>query len=224
MGDFGEKGNGLNMLKIKPIEELIPDTTNIVEETPKIMDEEIIFEQKEKKIIPKPTNDEKIHIESNAVENEVKDKKDEVSLKITKKKKTRKPMSEKQKAALKKGREKSLAIRRAKKLEREKQTAEKRRIRNEKLKARQRKTEEHEELIYNNREELKESDNPFKNVTHFFSMMEKYEQYKSRKNNITNKQQEQTQKPQKKTMVKQNPIYLPKQTQNKGNGYDWYFS
>lgn len=218
MGDFGEKKGGLNMLQIKPVEELIPDATDIIEQKQKELDEERIFQQKDKPMVPKPTNNDKIHLENAPIQNEVLPP----SKPVKKTKRPRKPMSDAQREALRKGREKSLAIRRAKKLEREKAQAEKRRLRDEKRREKEKVVDKHEELIYNNKKELKEANNPFKDVTHFFSMMEKYEEYKAKKQRIKNQQQPKP-KP-KPTKPKQNPVYLPKETNDNDNGYNWYFN
>ena len=218
MGDFGSRKD-MNILQIETIEEKeeleqnielqtddfteadIPDATPIDED-------ELIFMKPKRNLISKPKNNDKVYIDEK-IENE-KLVVEDIPKVETKKVKKKRTLTQKQKDALKRGREKSLAIRKAKKLQREKEKAIK------KAKAQ----EKHEKKIQNNiihNEYIKEQNNPYKNLHQFFDMMDKYEEYKE-KRNTRRKPKPPTQTPQLNRQVSYN-----KPQQPPSSSMSWYF-
>jgi hypothetical protein len=219
MGDNLGCRKNMNILQIETIEkqeeieEEIPlsdDFTeaDIPDATPIDEDELIFMKPKRNNIISKPKNNDKVYIEEQINEKLVVDEKPIKA--VTKKVKKKRVLTEKQKDALKRGREKSLAIRKAKKLQKEKEKAIK------KAKAQ----EKQEQKIKNNiihKEYIKEQNNPYKDIHHFFDMMDKYEQYKE-KRSARRKPKPPAQTPQLNRQVSYNKPQQPTST-----GMSWYF-
>lgn len=153
-------------------------------------------------IIPKVENDP-------IIEKELEERIEEITKPILKKKKQkRKPLSQKHKEALARGRAKALANRRSKAKERKEKVLQSKAAREN---ITQNKLRDRIDKAYegNNRQ-------AFSNVKDFFSMMEQYERYKKSKN------PPQIQKPIKQTNnIVNNTQHMQKPKVNK---YDHYFS
>lgn len=223
MGDNLGCRKNMNILQIETIEEqeeikqqvendeipLSDDFTeaDIPDATP-IDEDELIFLKPKRNTISKPKNNDKVYIEEQINDKLVVD--DKPIKAVTKKVKKKRVLTQKQKDALKRGREKSLAIRKAKKLQREKEKA----IKKAQVQEKQ------EQKIKNNiihKEYIKEQNNPYKDIHHFFDMMDKYEQYKERRT-ARRKPKPPTQTPQLNRQVSYN-----KPQQPPSSSMSWYF-